>query len=55
MGHSVHTTFLLASEPPAKFSKWEGLDRTSVFRLGLLGKKGENFFRAGCNFLTKIA
>ena len=26
-----------------------GLDRTSTFRGGLLGKRGVNFLRGGCN------
>ena len=41
-------------EPLIKFSKrGEGLDRSSVFRGGLLGKRGVTFFRGGCNFSTK--
>ena len=34
-------------EPPTKFSKRLGLDRTSTFRGGLLGKRGATFFRGG--------
>ena len=30
-----------------------GLDRTSTFRGGLLGKRGVTFFRGGCNFQIK--
>ena len=33
-------------EPPTKFEKG-GLDRTSTFRGGLLGKRGVTFFRGG--------
>ena len=41
-------------EPPTNFSKRKGrLDRTSVFRGGLQGKRGVTFFRGGCNFWTK--
>ena len=37
------------------FKKGEGLDRTSVFRGGLLGKRWVTFFKegGGCNFSTK--
>ena len=58
--HSVHHLPLFAVcvcrgvEPPVKFSKMEGegLDRTSVFRGGLLGKRGD-CFQGGCNFYVK--
>ena len=41
-------------EPPTKFSKRGGLDRTSVFRGGCW-ERGSDFFQGGggCNFLTK--
>ena len=41
-------------EPPVKFSKMEGegLDRTSIFRGGLLGKRSD-CFQGGCNFYIK--
>ena len=40
-------------EPPTKFSKRGGLDRTSVFRGGLLGKGRLTFSGGeGCNFST---
>ena len=32
------------------FKKGEGLDRILVFRRGLVGKEGGNFFEGGCNF-----
>ena len=40
--HSVHSLpFCRGVEPPTKFSKrGEGLDRTSTYRGGLLGKRG---------------
>ena len=41
------------SEPPTKFSKrgGRGLDRISVFRVGVLEKKGSDFFWGrGCSF-----
>ena len=34
-------------EPSTKFSKRRGLDRTSAFRGGLLGKRGVTFFKGG--------
>ena len=39
-------------EPPTKFPKREGLDRTSIFRGGLLGKRGW-LFSGGLQFLDK--
>ena len=35
------------------FQKKKGLGRTSIFRGGLLGKRGVTFFREGCHFSTK--
>ena len=55
----MHHSFLLGGgvEPPTKFSKrvrgGGGLDRTSTFRGGLLGKRGGDFFQGSCNFHTK--
>ena len=41
-------------EPPTKFSKrGGGLDRTSTFKGGLLGKTGLTLFKEGCNFHKK--
>ena len=41
-------------EAPTKFSKREGgLDRTSTFSRGFLGKRGWLFSRGGCNFHIK--
>ena len=41
-------------EPPTSFQKGEGLDRTSIFKGGLLGKKGGDLFQgSGCNFYIK--
>ena len=37
----------------SNFQKGRGLDRTSTFRRGLLGKRGATFFRGGCNFHIK--
>ena len=50
--HSVHhLPFCRGVEPSNKFSKKRGggggLDRTSTFRGGLLGKRGVTFFKAG--------
>ena len=41
--------------PPTQFSKrGEGIDRISVFRGWLLGKRGGgDFFQGGCNFYIK--
>ena len=40
--HIVHPPFCWGVEPPTKFSKKRGggLDRISIFRGGLLGKRG---------------
>ena len=35
------------------FQKWRGLDRTSTFRGGLLGKGGGDFFHRGWQFSHK--
>ena len=55
--HSVHLPlpFCREVEPPTKFSKrgGRGLDRTSTFRGGLLGKRRITFFKGGCNFYIK--
>ena len=40
-------------EPPTKFSKRGGLDRTSTFRGGCW-ERGGDFFQGGCNFHIKI-
>ena len=37
--------FCWGVEAPTKNPKKEGLDRTSIFREGLLGKSGVTFFR----------
>ena len=44
----------LGVETPTKFSKKKGggVDRTSTFREGLLGKTEVTFFRGGNNFQT---
>ena len=34
-------------EPPNKFSEMEAIDRISIFRAGLLGKRGSLFLRMG--------
>ena len=52
----VHHPFLLGGvEPPTKFSKWGGgggLDKTSTFRGGLLGKRRDgDLFQGGLQFL----
>ena len=39
-------------EPPTKFSKRGGLDRTSTFR-GDCGERGCDFLQRGCNFHIK--
>ena len=58
--HSVHPPpsllFDRGVEPPTKFQKGGGLDRTSTFTEGLLGKRGMTFFQGegeGCNFYIK--
>ena len=38
-------------DPPAKFSK-KGFDRISIFRVGLLGKRGD-LFSGGCSIYIK--
>ena len=58
--HSVHPSPFLQGaggegggvEPPTKFSKRGGLDRTSTFRGGLLRKRGVTFSR-GLQFSHK--
>ena len=40
-----------AVDPPAKFSK-KGFDRISIFRVGLLGKRGD-LFSGGCSIYIK--
>ena len=61
LAHSVHPPRPLSAgevESPTKFSKWwggggeGGLDRTSTFREGLLGKIGYLFSGGRCNFHT---
>ena len=37
-------------EPPTKFSKRGGLDRTSTFRVGWREREGGDFFQGGYNF-----
>ena len=45
---SVHPPLsAVGSEPPTKFPKRGGLDRTSTFREGLLGKRGVTLFGGG--------
>ena len=39
-------------EPPTKFSKRGGLDKTSTFGGGCWGREGD-FFQGGCNFHIK--
>ena len=54
--HSVHPPLSDGEgiEPLTKFSKRGGLDdRTSTFRGGLLGKKGQ-LYSGGCSFHIKI-
>ena len=46
-GCAVHPRFCSWVEPPTKFKKKAGLDKTSTFRGGLLGKRGLTFFRGG--------
>ena len=42
------------AEPPTKYQKERGgLDRTSIFRGGLLGKRGSDLFQGGLQFLDK--
>ena len=59
--HSVHPLFFcwgvksggVGVEPPTRFSKSKGrVDRISIFRGGLLGKRGVIFFR-GLQFIHK--
>ena len=55
--HSVHPLpFLLGGwggvEPATKFSKG-GLDKTLIFRGGLVGKRRDDFFVWGLQFLHK--
>ena len=53
-GHSVQPPFLVDEiEPPTKFSKTAGgeLEKISIFRGALLGKRGMTFFR-GAAVLT---
>ena len=44
---SVHPSHIVGVRPPIKFSKkgGGGLDRISIFRGGLLGKRGVTFFK----------
>ena len=52
--HSVHLpSFCRVVEPPTKFSKRRGLDRTSTFRGGLLEKRGWLFQGGGLQFSHK--
>ena len=54
--HSVHLTspptFWRGVEPPTKFSKRVGLDRTSTFRGALLGERGVTFFKKRGSIFT---
>ena len=45
----MHYSHLSAGgfEPPNKFSEMEAIDRISIFRAGLLGKRGSLFLRMG--------
>ena len=53
--HSVHLPFLLGNWTSYQiFKKGGGLDRTSTFRDGLLGKRAWLFWgEGGCNFFIK--
>ena len=40
-------------EPPIKFSKRRGLDRTSILEGGCW-ERGGDLFQGGCNFYVKV-
>ena len=52
--HSVHPQpYYWGVEPPTKFAKGEGLDRTSIFRRGCWERDGDLFQGESCNFYIK--
>ena len=49
---SVHPLLSAGELSLQNFQKVEGLDRTSSFRGGLLGKRGMTFFKGGVAIFT---